>query len=67
MKLAEKIEHLEYWMAKNFLKDKPWKKVSHSRKAIKRLQHRVWRHWSKKNLDENSNKPMYNRYSGWEY
>lgn len=36
MKLAEKIEHLEYWLAKNFLKNKPWKNISHSRKSMKK-------------------------------
>lgn len=38
MKLAEKIEHLEHWM---FLEEKPWRLLSHSRKWMKKMQHRA--------------------------
>lgn len=64
MKLAEKIEHLEHWFTKE---NKPWRLLSHSRKWMKKMQHRTWRRWSKNNLNEDSNNPMYNRYKGWEY
>ena len=65
MKLAEKIEHLEHWMFTE--ENKPWRLLSHSRKWMKKMQHRAWRRWSKNNLNEDSNNPMYNRYKGWEY
>lgn len=66
MNLAEKIEHLEY-TAKEVFNIPVWKQLSHSRKWLKKMQHKAWRRWSKKNLNEDSNNPMYNRYSGWEY
>lgn len=66
MKLAEKIEHFEYWCRLG-TKDCPWKVKSHSRRWMKHQQHRAWRRWSKQNLHEEANQPMYNRYCGWEY
>lgn len=69
MKLAEKIEHLEHWFNRIPGEEpyKPWRLLSHSRKWMKKMQHRAWRRWSKNNLSEDSNNPMYNRYQGWEY
>ena len=67
MKLAEKIEHLEHWIFPKENDYKPWRLSSHSRKWMKKMQHRAWRRWSKDNLNEDSNNPMYTRYQVWEY
>lgn len=64
MRLPEQIEHLEYWWRD---KDRPWRTYSHSRKDMKKTAHRIWRRWSKRNLEEDSLHPKYNTYKGWEY
>lgn len=55
----EQIEHLERW----FLKDAPeYKKrnASHSRKAIKKMRHRLIRRWKKEEIPNI-------KYNGWEF
>jgi hypothetical protein len=65
MKLSEQIEHLEHnWCLSS---ETPWQNWSRSRKSYKKMQHKVWRHYSKHNLEEDSLNPTYNRYAGWEW
>lgn len=62
MKLAEQINHWECELS-----EKSWQNLSHSRKQQKRMQHKAWRRYSKRSLEEDSVNPTYNRYAGWEY
>ena len=62
----EQIEHLEhYWEGTG---EKPWKKLSHSRKWLKRQMSRFMRRKNKKIEDDDVNVKQNKRpFLGWEY
>ena len=56
--MATHREQLEHGTLRSYVK-----RNAGAGKRCRREQHRYWRHWGKQNLED---KPMYNRYVGWE-